>query len=90
MHYNLITLTFEAESDAGAVQSLFDGGYSATDIITTLFRVVRNADLHEFVKLEFIRVRLLSQSTSQRNVSIPDFPSRGYNFLRIHHYMIYD
>lgn len=39
------------------MQSLFDGGYSATDIITTLFRVVRNADLHEFVKLEFIKVR---------------------------------
>ena len=31
-------------------------GYSATDIITTLFRVTKNAESHEFVKLEFLRV----------------------------------
>lgn len=67
---NLLGLReLSAKYGAGAVQSLFDGGYSATDIITTLFRVVRNADLHEFVKLEFIRVRLPSQTTSQCNVS---------------------
>jgi replication factor C subunit 2/4 len=31
-------------------------GYSASDIITILFRVVRNsATLNEFVKLEYIR-----------------------------------
>ena len=48
------------QSDAfGAlnVQKLFDDGYSATDIITTLFRIVRNADLQEWVKLEYIKVR---------------------------------
>jgi replication factor C subunit 2/4 len=38
-------------------QKLFDDGYSATDIITTLFRIVRNADLQEWVKLEYIKVR---------------------------------
>ena len=38
------------------VQVLCDLGYSATDIITTLFRVTKNADAHEFVKLEFLRV----------------------------------
>ena len=31
-------------------------GYSATDIITTLFRVTKSAESHEFVKLEFLRV----------------------------------
>ena len=39
-------------------QKLCDLGYSSMDIITTLFRVVRNfPDLAEFLKLEFIRVR---------------------------------
>ena len=36
-------------------------GYSATDIITTLFRVTKNAESHEFVKLEFLRVRAISE-----------------------------
>lgn len=39
-------------------QALCDLGYSASDIITTVFRVVRNSDLAEFLKLEFIKVRL--------------------------------
>jgi Replication factor C C-terminal domain len=39
------------------MQVLFDQGYSAMDIITTMFRVVRNYDLPEFVKLEYIKVR---------------------------------
>lgn len=37
-------------------QALCDLGYSAMDIITTLFRVVRNYQTEEFLKLEFIRV----------------------------------
>lgn len=38
-------------------QALYDCGYSATDIIVTLFRVVRNSTtLNEFVKLEFLKV----------------------------------
>lgn len=42
-------------------QKLCDLGYSSMDIITTLFRVVRNfPDLAEFLKLEFIRVRMLA------------------------------
>ncbi len=40
------------------LQALFNSGYSATDIITTLFRVVRNTDMNEFLKLELIKVRL--------------------------------
>ncbi|MEW5319796.1 MAG: hypothetical protein WDW38_010924 [Sanguina aurantia] len=37
------------------LKSLCDLGYSSTDIIGTIFKVVRNADLHEFLKLEFLR-----------------------------------
>ncbi|GAX74242.1 hypothetical protein CEUSTIGMA_g1691.t1 [Chlamydomonas eustigma] len=37
------------------MKSLCDMGYSATDLITTLFRVTKNAECHEFVKLEFLR-----------------------------------
>jgi len=43
------------------VQKLFNDGYSATDIITTLFRIVRNADLQEWIKLEYIKVRLMGR-----------------------------
>lgn len=33
-------------------------GYSASDIITTLFRVVRNfGGMNEYLKLEYIKVR---------------------------------
>ena len=38
-------------------QALCDMGYSASDIITILFKVVRNStSMHEFVKLEYIKV----------------------------------
>lgn len=37
------------------LKSLYDLGYSATDIITTLFRVIKNYDMPEYLKLEFIR-----------------------------------
>ena len=40
------------------MRALCDMGYSASDIITILFRVVRNdAALNEFLKLEYIKVR---------------------------------
>lgn len=42
------------------MQTLCDMGFSAIDIITTLFRIVRNYDMQEFLKLEFIRVGLLN------------------------------
>lgn len=38
------------------MQGLFDSGYSAIDIITTIFRVTRNSTIAEFVKLEFLKV----------------------------------
>jgi hypothetical protein len=38
------------------IQELMDLGYSSHDIITTVFRVVRNADMPEFLKLEYLKV----------------------------------
>jgi len=53
-----------------ALGELWDKGYSAVDIVTTLFRVVKNMDgLHEYIKLEFIRVRRLSLSLSSLSLS---------------------
>lgn len=38
-------------------QSLCDSGYAASDVITTFFRVIRNAQaMNEFLKLEYIKV----------------------------------
>lgn len=39
------------------IHGLWDQGYAAVDIVTTIFRVVKNMDqLPEYTKLEFIRV----------------------------------
>ena len=49
------------EAYAGLKQ-LYDLGYSASDIITTLFRVVKNYEMVEFLKLEYIRVSFVLSS----------------------------
>ena len=41
-----------------SLKQLFDGGYAASDIITTLFRVGKSHEMPEYLKLEFIRVRV--------------------------------
>ena len=58
---NLVQHCLSAEIDNayGIMKHLCDLGYSATDIITTLFRVVRNYKMQEFLKLEFIKVCML-------------------------------
>ncbi|CAA6675499.1 unnamed protein product [Spirodela intermedia] len=38
------------------LKQLYDLGYSPTDIITTLFRVIKNYDMEEYLKLEFMKV----------------------------------
>lgn len=38
------------------LKQLYDLGYSPTDIITTLFRVIKNYDMAEFLKLELLKV----------------------------------
>lgn len=38
------------------LKQLYDLGYSPTDIITTLFRIIKNYDMAEYLKLEFMKV----------------------------------
>jgi replication factor C subunit 2/4 len=45
----------EAKLAIGIIRKLYMSGYAATDIIQTLFRVTRSADLPESIKLEFMR-----------------------------------
>ena len=61
---NLISHCLSAEIDNAynIMKHLCDLGYSATDIITTLFRVVRNYKMQEFLKLEFIKVCIIENS----------------------------
>lgn len=41
------------------IHALWDQGYAAVDIVTTIFRVVKSMDeLPEYTRLEFIRVRI--------------------------------
>jgi len=56
-HQPLLSLTTWAHTPAWLLQKLFDSGYSAIDIITTVFRVTRNSNIPEFLKLEFLKVR---------------------------------
>lgn len=46
-----------AQLDAAydGMKGLCDLGFSSSDIISTLFRVVRNSELQEFLKLEFLK-----------------------------------
>ena len=41
------------------LKQLYDLGYSPTDIITTLFRIIKNYDMAEYLKLEFMKVSLV-------------------------------
>lgn len=48
----------EIDEALARVDGLWEQGYSAVDIVTTIFRVVKGMeDLPEYTKLEFIRVR---------------------------------
>jgi len=51
---NVIEGNFD-EACSGLKQ-LYDLGYSPTDIITTLFRIIKNYDMAEYLKLEFMKV----------------------------------
>jgi replication factor C subunit 2/4 len=47
----------EVDEALARVDNLWEQGYSAVDIVTTIFRVVKGMeDLPEYTKLEFIRV----------------------------------
>ena len=44
------------------LKQLYDLGYSPTDIITTIFRIIKNYEMAEFLKLEFMKVCKISKS----------------------------
>ncbi|CAO2822020.1 unnamed protein product [Amaranthus hypochondriacus] len=54
---NIIRNVREGKFDdaCGSLKQLYDMGYSPTDIITTLFRVVKNYEMPEYLKLEFMK-----------------------------------
>jgi hypothetical protein len=49
-------LHWKFDEACSSLKQLYDLGYSPTDIITTLFRVVKNYDMAEYLKLEFLKV----------------------------------
>ncbi|CAI5502768.1 unnamed protein product [Closterium sp. Naga37s-1] len=53
-------LSGDIDTACEGIRDLFALGYAASDIITTLFRIVKNYDMPEFLTLEFIRVSRLS------------------------------
>ncbi|KAL8145791.1 hypothetical protein AgCh_003805 [Apium graveolens] len=54
---NMIRNILEGKFDdaCSGLKSLYDLGYSPTDIITTLFRIIKNYDMAEYLKLEFMK-----------------------------------
>jgi hypothetical protein len=55
---NMIKNVLDGKYDeaCSGMKQLYDLGYSPTDIITTLFRVVKNYDMAEYLKLEMLKV----------------------------------
>jgi len=53
----------EASSD---LQSLWEDGYAAIDIISTMFRVLKTLDMQEYLKLEFMKVREMKEREKER------------------------
>lgn len=56
---NMVRHILEGKFDdaCSGLKQLYDLGYSPTDIITTFFRIIKNYDMAEFLKLEFMKVR---------------------------------
>ncbi|URD99921.1 Replication factor C subunit [Musa troglodytarum] len=54
---NMVRNVLEGNFDdaCAGLKQLYDLGYSPTDIITTLFRIIKNYDMAEFLKLEFLK-----------------------------------
>lgn len=54
---NMVRNVLEGKFDdaCAGMKQLYDLGYSPTDIITTLFRIIKNYDMAEFLKLEFLK-----------------------------------
>uniref|UniRef100_A0A0E0KU34 AAA+ ATPase domain-containing protein n=2 Tax=Oryza TaxID=4527 RepID=A0A0E0KU34_ORYPU len=54
---NMVKNVLDGKFDeaCSALKQLYDLGYSPTDIITTLFRVIKNYDMAEYLKLELLK-----------------------------------
>ncbi|OIT22696.1 replication factor c subunit 2 [Nicotiana attenuata] len=54
---NVVRNVLEGKFDdaCAGLKALYDLGYSPTDIITTLFRIIKNYDMAEYLKLEFMK-----------------------------------
>ncbi|XP_013706815.2 replication factor C subunit 2 [Brassica napus] len=54
---NMVRNVLESKFDDAChgMKQLYDLGYSPTDIITTLFRIIKNYDMAEYLKLEFMK-----------------------------------
>ncbi|KAG4933073.1 hypothetical protein JHK87_047075 [Glycine soja] len=54
---NMVCNVIEGNFDeaCSGLKQLYDLGYSPTDIITTLFRIIKNYDMAEYLKLEFMK-----------------------------------
>ncbi|GFY97351.1 replication factor C 2 [Actinidia rufa] len=54
---NMVRNVLEGKFDdaCAGLKQLYDLGYSPTDIITTLFRIIKNYDMAEYLKLEFMK-----------------------------------
>lgn len=55
---NMVRNILEGKFDdaCSGLKQLYDLGYSPTDIITTFFRIIKNYDMAEYLKLEFMKV----------------------------------
>lgn len=70
-----------------SLDELWSQGYSAVDIVTTLFRVVKGMDrMAEYLKLEFIKVSLVSYAMHccQPRLAHPDGMFTPGNWVRAH------
>ncbi|RYR77742.1 hypothetical protein Ahy_A01g002334 isoform A [Arachis hypogaea] len=54
---NMVRNVLEGNFDEACLglKQLYDLGYSPTDIITTIFRIIKNYDMAEYLKLEFMK-----------------------------------
>lgn len=58
---NMVRQVIDGKFDdaCAGLKQLYDLGYSPTDIITTLFRIIKNYDMPEYLKLEFMKVCMM-------------------------------
>ncbi|KAF5943296.1 hypothetical protein HYC85_020938 [Camellia sinensis] len=89
---NMVRNVLEGKFDdaCAALKQLYDLGYSPTDIITTLFRIIKNFDMAEYLKLEFMKAsmplkreaKLQSRTELCRFSGAKIYPGRGIRFIR--------